>query len=293
MIIGKFNKRGSPIIRARVQVIDQDDNPEGTEILVDFTMATGAKGSVLGPRDSDRTQVNVSEKPPVKVSPYWLYDRKVTREVRVRMMFEDDWDEQPLILNIAAADPNDRSNDDASKPILGMDVLRYWDIVMDAKNNVLCAVRGTGGTTPPKSKATPEDEPVHIDQAFTMSMSQINEKQLRMNGEDFRRVAETMVGLEGIHRYHPGHKQGALRTQIRQVDIEMVASAYTSAVGRLQLWMAANLPGTPDQLIATSRLSWGDWSEGGNRTHKRILGEMADMAHREAGAGPQSQPDGA
>ena len=286
MIRGHFDKKGRPILRARVQMMDQDGNPEGSEIEVDFTIATGAARTVLGARDSERTGIDIPGKPASSHSPYWQYDRQTTREARAEIRFEDDWNDSPVFQEIAVADPNDRNASEEDRSVLGMDTIRYWEMVMNQRGDILEATRGDGGTKPPKPKGAPEEEPTHIDQAFVSSWSQLNGRAVRVTGEDLRRAAETLVGMEGIPGYHPGHGRGPVQAEINGKDVELAFDAYTSASGKLQLWIGVSLPGTPENLIATGRLSWSDWSEGGARAHERLRKDMAVRAHRKPGIGP-------
>ena len=286
MIRGHFDKRGKPILRARVQILDQEGNPEGSEIEVDFTLATGAARTVLGPRDSERTGMDLPGKPVSTHSPYWQYNRQITREARAEIRFEDDWNDRPVFQEIAVADPNDRNASEDARSFLGMDTIRYWEMVMNQGEDILEATRGDDGTKPPKPKEAPGEEPTHIDQAFVASWSQLNGRDVRVTGEDLRRAAETLVGMEGIPGYHPGHGRDPVQARINGKDIELAFDAYTSASGKLQLWIGVSLPGTPERLIATGRLSWGDWSEGGARAHERLRKDMAVKAHQKSGIGP-------
>ena len=285
MITGTFDQRGRPVITVWVQVVRNPLEKTGPKVPVDFVIATGSKRTTLGAADAARLGITAQDTHPTAGhSPmYWQHIDQPMRTLNAQLNFQDDWKSPDATFEIDMLDFTHPGVDNALPSYIGMDIMQNWEIIMDPANSLLKIIPTAGAMTPPDGPRSPGDEPHTIDQAFTLSTDRHEPNPVLVTSEDFRKVADRFLGLEGIPAYAVGHQNPQVQLTISGVPVNFHMEAYTSASDRLQIWMQATVPSQPDAPVATARFSWGATGDAADRLHQRIRTQMADNRPRNTG----------
>ena len=291
MITGRFDQQGRPLITIWVQIVKSPLEKVGQKMSVDFMVATGSKRTVLGAADAARLGVTQADtRPKDDQSPtYWQLIGQPLRTLQAELNFQDDWKTPDRTFEIDMLDFTQPGADMTLPSYIGMDIMENWEIIMEPSKNLLKLIPSCGAMTPPEATPSHDGEPHTIDQAFTIMTDRTMTGGLLVTSEDFRKVAERHLGLDGIRKYPPGHNAPQVQSTVDGIPVNFHIEAYTSAVGRLQIWMQASMPHHPEKLVATARFSWAATGEGADMVHSRIKDQIGTYNPSPAPAPPPAK----
>ena len=288
MITGIYDHKGRPVISVWVQAVRSPLEKTGLKIPVDFVIATGAKRTILGAADAARLGIKPHDTraPDDQDQVYWQHHDQPLRSIHAEINFQDDWKTPDRTFSIDIVDFFQPIANHDLPSFIGMDIMENWEIILDPSKNLVKLIPQSGALTPPDKTPSPDGEPHTVDQAFTVMTDRTHQQTVLVTSEDFRKVAHNHISLDGIPKYRQGHKQPQVQSTVDGIPMNFHIETYTSAAGRLQIWMQASMPHQPEQLVATARFSWAATGKGAERAHDHIKAQMQRRYPAQADAGP-------